>query len=170
VEKAISRTFLPALFDEDIADDDPRLKLACFPVKHAGLALPDPTTSAQSNYDASILMCSHLLAAFRGRDAFRTTDLAVIHGVKTELKSRHQEKYNSELNSIVTKLSCDDRRTILRGKETGQWLSTVPSTVNGTELYALASLTLYHRLLSQTRLICLYYYCQGCMGKRLSSL
>ena len=29
---------------------------------------------------------------------------------------------------------CDDRRTILWGKETGQWLSTLPSTVNGTDL------------------------------------
>jgi hypothetical protein len=31
-------------------------------------------------------------------------------------------------------MSRDDSRTILRGKETGQWLSAVPSTVNGTEL------------------------------------
>jgi hypothetical protein len=109
------RTFLPALlFDEDMADDDPRLKLACLPVKHAGLALPDPTRSAQSNHVASILMCSHLLAAFRDQDPFRTTDhLAVIHAVKDELKSRHQENYKTELNSIVSTLSCDDSRTIL---------------------------------------------------------
>jgi hypothetical protein len=33
--KAISHTFLPALFGEDIVDDDPRLKRACLPVKHA---------------------------------------------------------------------------------------------------------------------------------------
>jgi hypothetical protein len=75
------------------------------------------------------------LAAFRKSDPFRTTDhLAVIHAVKDELKSRHQETYSSELTSIVSKLSRDDSRTILRGKETGQWLSAVPSTVNGTEL------------------------------------
>jgi hypothetical protein len=35
----------------------------------------------------------------------------------------------------VSKLG-DDRRTILRGKDTGQWLSVLPSTVNGTELSA----------------------------------
>ncbi len=135
VENAISHTFLPALFDEVIPDDDPRLKLACLPVKHAGLALPDPTASAQTNFDASILVCSHLLAAIRGVDKFRTADhKAVIHGVKAELKSRNQAKYEKELTSIVANFSCDDRRTILRGKDTGQWLSAVPSLVNGTEL------------------------------------
>jgi hypothetical protein len=62
---------------------NPRLKLACLPVKHADLALSDPTASAKSYFDANILICSHLLAALRGREAFRTTDhQAVIHTVK----------------------------------------------------------------------------------------
>jgi hypothetical protein len=129
-----SHIFLPALYGEDIVDNDPRLKLACLPVKHAGLALPDPT-SAKRNYEASILDCSHLLAAFRGVQKFRTADhQAVIHGVKAELKSRNQAIYDSELTSIVSKLSCDARRTILRDQETGHWVSAVPSTVNGTDL------------------------------------
>jgi hypothetical protein len=58
VGKAISHSFLPALFGDDIVDDDPRLKLACLPVKHAGLALPDPTASAQRNYEASMVVRS----------------------------------------------------------------------------------------------------------------
>ena len=37
---------------------------------------------------------------------------------------------------LTSKLPCDDRRTILRGQETGQWLSVLPSTVNDTELSA----------------------------------
>ena len=36
----------------------------------------------------------------------------------------------------MKKLPCSDRRTILRGKSTGQWLSVLPSTLNGTELSA----------------------------------
>jgi hypothetical protein len=67
VERAIARTFLPALFDDRYDDEsNPWRSLAALPVKHAGLALPNPTTSANSNYEASILVCSHLLAAFRG--------------------------------------------------------------------------------------------------------
>jgi hypothetical protein len=130
-------SFLPFLYGEDFDDDDPSLKLATLPVKHAGLALPDPTASAQPNHDTSILVCSHLLVALRGKDAFRSADhLTVIQEAKTELKSRHQVKYDSELNSTVSKLSCDIRRTILRGKETGQCISVQPSAVNGTELSA----------------------------------
>jgi hypothetical protein len=34
------------------------------------LAIPDPTTSAKSNYEASILICSHLLAALWGVKEF----------------------------------------------------------------------------------------------------
>ena len=48
VWKAISERFLPALFDDRLDQDDPRCKLACLPVKFAGLALPDPTKSADS--------------------------------------------------------------------------------------------------------------------------
>jgi hypothetical protein len=77
------------------------------------------------------------LAAFRGVDDFRTADhLAVIREVKTELRQRNLTKNESALASIAAKLSYDDRRTILRGKKTGQWLSLLPSTVNGTELLA----------------------------------
>ena len=108
------------LFDDNYDDaTDPRRRLAALPVKFAGLAIPDPTASAATNYDASILVCSHLLAAFRGVDEFRTTDhLAVIREVKTELRQRNLKKNASDLASIATKLSCDDRRTILRGKGT----------------------------------------------------
>jgi hypothetical protein len=137
VELALSRTFLPTLFGDNYDEDDPRRKISCLPVKWAGLAIPDPTSSADSNYNASILLCSHLLAAFRGVDEFRSADhLAVIAEVKAELKLRNQAKYESAMTSLTSKLSCDNRRTIIRGQETGQWLSVLPSTVNGTELSA----------------------------------
>jgi hypothetical protein len=66
IEEAISLSFLPALFSDEYDDDDPCRKLACLPVKHAGLAIPDPTASAKSNYEANILICSHLLATLQG--------------------------------------------------------------------------------------------------------
>jgi hypothetical protein len=62
--------------------------------------------------------------------------LSVVREVKTELRLRNLEKNNLELTSIAANLSCDNRRTILRGKETGQWLSVLLSTVKGTELLA----------------------------------
>jgi hypothetical protein len=48
VEKAITQVFIPALFDDKFDNDDPRCQLlACLPVKNAGLALPDATSSAE---------------------------------------------------------------------------------------------------------------------------
>jgi hypothetical protein len=100
-----------------------RRALAGLPVKWAGLAIPDPTTSAQPNYEASILLYSHILAAFQGVGVFRSTDhLKVIRDVKAELKLRNAAKSKFSLNGLASKMSCDNRRTILRGKETGQWL------------------------------------------------
>jgi hypothetical protein len=137
VEQTLAETFLPTLFGDEYDKDDPQRALAGPPVKWAGLAIPDPTTSAQPNYEASILLCSHILASFRGVDVFRSTDhLKVIRDVKAELKLRNAAKSESSLNDLASKMSCDNRRTILRGKETGQWLSVLPSTVNGTELSA----------------------------------
>ncbi len=58
--------------------------------------IPDPTTSAQPNYESSILLCSHILAAFRGVDEFRSTDhTKVIREVKAELKLRNAAKNES---------------------------------------------------------------------------
>jgi hypothetical protein len=48
----------------------------------------------------------------------------------------HVWKYCHSLNDLASKMSCNNRSTILRGKETGQWLPVLPSTVNGTELSA----------------------------------
>jgi hypothetical protein len=71
VEVALATKFLPDLFGESIDDHgDPRHILASLPVKHAGLAIPNPTDSASSCYEASTLVCSHLTAAVRGVVSF----------------------------------------------------------------------------------------------------
>jgi hypothetical protein len=137
IEAAIADIFLPALYGETLKDCTYRRNLSALPVKFAGLAIPDPTASSEGNYEASTLVCSHILAAFRGTESFSSADhKSVRNAVTTELKSRRTEKLDSTLSSILADLDCDTRRTILRGKETGQWLSVMPSTLNGTELSA----------------------------------
>lgn len=73
VEHALNDDFLPALFGTESVSDT-RRQLACLPVKHSGLALPNPTTTAESNWKASTLVCGHLVAALRGRTDFRSAD------------------------------------------------------------------------------------------------
>jgi hypothetical protein len=62
--------FLPTLFGVDFDKSNPHSKLSCLPVKWAGLAIPDPTESADPNYEVSVLLCSHMLATFPGIDTF----------------------------------------------------------------------------------------------------
>jgi hypothetical protein len=64
IEKSIDDLFLLALFSDKLEDRDARRFLRKLPVKFAGLGLPDPVASSDSNLEASTLVCSHLLAAF----------------------------------------------------------------------------------------------------------
>jgi hypothetical protein len=135
VEKAIRDDFIPALFGEEQATPDNFRKLLALPVKHAGIALPNPTVSGPANHKASILVCSHLLAAFRGTTEFCTVDhLSVRREVFQELQKRKNVECSESLASSLLLMPVETRRTIRRGKETGMWLTLAPSTVNGTEL------------------------------------
>jgi hypothetical protein len=136
-------------------------------VKHAGLALPDPIASAKSNYEMSTLHISHLLSALRGNEVFRSADhMSIIREVRSEIKIRKKAKDDRDLKSIVSKLPCDLRRTIERSKLTGQWISVMPSTVNGTALseqeYRDAMLLRYGRSPGDLQPLC-----DGC-GKKFS--
>jgi hypothetical protein len=129
--------FIPALFDDEYDNDDPRRQLACLPVRHARLAMPDPTIADKSNYMASTLINGRLFNTLIGVTRFQLADhVATIREVKIKLQACKMTWNDSDLESIFSKLSCDEYRTILRGKETGQWLMVLPSAINGTKLLA----------------------------------
>jgi hypothetical protein len=104
VELTLSTTFLPTLFGDNYDEDGPRRKISCLPVKWSGLAIPDPTSSADSNYNASILLCLHLLAAFRSVDTFWSANhMAVIVKVKAGLKLCNHATHECTLTSLTLK-------------------------------------------------------------------
>jgi hypothetical protein len=112
VEEAIQDEFIPALFGNE------QEALDCFPmllvllVKHAGITLPDPTISRQANSKASILVCSHLLAAFCGTVEFSTTDdLLICKEVFLELKKRKTDEYLEIFTFSVLTMPVDTQWT-----------------------------------------------------------
>jgi hypothetical protein len=108
VEQAILDDFLPALFDDKICETNKCHALAGLPVKHAGLALPNHTTLVDSNFEASTLVCSHLIAAFRGVKEFQLEEHeSVQRSVQAELAARPKTQLNETLASIPTRLPCD---------------------------------------------------------------
>jgi hypothetical protein len=138
IEKALSRNFLPALFGEPLdKENDHRRSLAGLPVKHDGIAIPDLTTTATEYYEVSTLVCSHLIEAIRGRVPFQHADhLSVQRATIQQLRSRKKTKHDQELATLLTDIRCHTRRQIETGKETGAWLTVLPSTINGMELSA----------------------------------
>ena len=114
LSKTIFDTFLRALFDDEIEEEDSRRKLAALPIKQAGLALADPAQTASSIFTASSLVVSHLLAALKGTVTFSSDDhTRVGKEVKGEIQEKRTEKELLELNGIMKKLPCSDCRTIL---------------------------------------------------------
>jgi hypothetical protein len=69
VEEALNKHFFPALAGKVDISEVSR-ELFAFPVKFAGMAIPNPITSVETNYKHSTLVCSHLIRALRGQEAF----------------------------------------------------------------------------------------------------
>ena len=71
LEDSIRSDFLSALFGElSIPEDDYRRDITCLPVKHSGLSIPNPSKSAQPNFQLSSNICSHLSDAIKGANEF----------------------------------------------------------------------------------------------------
>jgi hypothetical protein len=118
-------------------ENNHRHSLAGLPIKHAGIAIPDPITTATEYYEASTLVCSHLIEAIRGRVPFQHADhLSVRRATIQQLRSREKTKHDQELATLLADIRCHTHRHIETGKETGAWLLVLPSTISGTELSA----------------------------------
>ena len=137
LEKAIRDKFLPALMGEPSLADEYRRPLSTLPVKYAGMALPDPTLTADDNHSTSSLVCGHLVQAMRSDCdvTYSSVDhISTRKEVVAAVKERQAVKYEAKLKEITSKLDPDTARMVKRGRLCGQWLSVMPLTVNGTEL------------------------------------
>jgi hypothetical protein len=137
LEEKLATAFLPALFGEHSIEDTHRRLLAALPVKFAGLAIPNPVATADSNYKTSTLVCGHLVQAVNPNNDVKFSQVDHISTRKTvmaEVRDRKTKENEASLTAALSSVDADTRRTILRAKHCGQWLSAMPSTVNGTEL------------------------------------
>jgi hypothetical protein len=114
LETTINNLFLPSLFADQFDESNPHRNLSKLPVKFAGLALPDPVASSDANFEASTLVCSHLLGEFRGVEPFSLEEhLSVQKTVIVELKTCKTALNDFALELILEGLNCDTCRTIL---------------------------------------------------------
>jgi hypothetical protein len=136
VESSLKDDFLPALLGQSKVGQ-PLRDLLALPVKHAGIAIPNPTTSAGGNFRASTIVCGHLVASLRKRATFNGAEhTSVIKEGRAAMRLCRAAVDDSELTRLLRNLPQEKRRIIERGRQTGAWISVQPSTVNGTELSA----------------------------------
>ena len=65
VESAIVEHFVQAIYGEKVSESV--RTLSSFPVRCAGIAITIPVKTSQPNYEASTLVCSHLIQAIKGK-------------------------------------------------------------------------------------------------------
>merc|ERR1711884_971972 len=110
------------------------------PVKFAGMGLPNPVTTSTVNFESSTLQCLHLIQAVKGSSDFCLADhQSVCRSARNEYITRREDKNETTLTSLLSNLPLTGgkayaQRTIKKGRETGHWLSTIPSAVNGNSL------------------------------------
>jgi hypothetical protein len=135
VEEAIRSVFLPALLGGEA--EETQRALTSLSVRQAGLGLPDPTQSAAGCFAASEA-CTKVLTRSLCRG--RTLD-ANVHARHAALARRTAMKAKTAaevaaLALLSAEAAPSARRRLLRSKETGMWLTTMPNRLNGTELSA----------------------------------
>jgi hypothetical protein len=109
IEESMDVLFLPTLLSDKLEECNRKL-----PMKFVGLALPYPVASSEPNFEASTLVCSHLLAAFRGVVPFSPDEHCSLRTTVTkELKIQKAALNESSLDLILKDLDCDTHMTLL---------------------------------------------------------
>jgi hypothetical protein len=106
IEKRLSQEFLPALFGVDNFNKTHKL----------GLAIPNPTATAENIWTALTEICGHLVTALQGREEFRLADhTAIMAFGKAEVRRWKTVESEASLDyAILQELDADKSRTIRR--------------------------------------------------------
>jgi hypothetical protein len=134
VEEALASAFLPALFQAE----EPMLarQLLALPVKRAGLGIPNPAESADDCHEASKAVTRALtLSLLKGEDLVAQAHL---EHASAERRLQHTARLQAADDTLsALKAAAPDRLArfrLQRAQETGAWLTTMPESLNGTEL------------------------------------
>ena len=173
IEEAIQKSLIPAITGWETITQKEREMLA-LPVREGGMAIDDPTKSADRNYKASYLSTLKLQKYIIDRKTMNAEDF-VSHEqhmgkVISKLKSVKREKDSDAYKNIIKKKRGDEedlkeetKLALIRAKdfETGAWLSVKPSAADHTrlsrdEFYDMTSLR-YNQPLSKAKERCDYH-------------
>lgn len=129
VKAAIRDEFIPALFGKDI--ECPTHAISSQPVKGGGTGILDPSNPIISPYDVSCDVMNHLSDSIANETTFTmgTYSNDIKSKISADVIGKNIE-VEKRLNLQLQNLSDELKKTILRGKSTGSWLSQMPLEVN----------------------------------------
>jgi hypothetical protein len=124
VESSLKDNFLPALLGLNKVEQ-PLRDLLAFPVKDAGLALPNPTSSTRGNFTASTIVCGNLVVLLKERAMFNGAEhTSVIKEGHSAIRMSKVAMHDGELLCFLWILPQEKRRTVEQeGCQTGAWIS-----------------------------------------------
>jgi hypothetical protein len=112
LEKAIRQKFLPALFGSSPLSD-PERRLFALPVKYGGLAIDNPTTTADAAYSDSLIFSESLKNQLLAKDEKLNVDHTAQQKIKSLLKSQRKNRLEKEFETLLTELPDDLRRAAI---------------------------------------------------------
>jgi hypothetical protein len=137
VEAAVTKSFLPALLGDKTATPAALREVIALSVRRAGMGIPDPSRTADRQYSASKEVTAQLTASLVKRERLGTaTYLAGSADARKDTRKKWQEEEEAAFQRITSAASKTTARQMTRSRDTGTWLTVMPSTLNGTELSA----------------------------------
>ena len=141
LEEAIADVFIPALLGTVTIDPSDRSlyrDIFALPVRKCGLAIMDPTKTADAAFKASTVMTGYMVSCKRDRS--KPFELATHNKVMTEtrkaLELERDIKYDVVLEELLMRVSADAKRQIEAQDRTGSWLNCFPFARLGMTLSA----------------------------------
>ena len=136
IEEAITSDFLPALLAGGMAETDEAFRnLTCFPVRYAGLGIPNPVKQAKRQYDTSLEMTEPVHRSLRfGTDLDALGYGSASKRLLAAKKKIHDADLEASLKPITDAAAQAARRRMVRSRTCGSWLTTMPDTINNTAL------------------------------------
>jgi hypothetical protein len=137
LELAIAQTFLPALLNCTIDEAAHLRPLIALPVRQGGLGILDPTKTSDHCYSASTAITSLLTDSLVNNKPLcamehRRTAAIGRQDAKTHLRLTNEDV----LFTILAAAKPMEKRRITRSADTGAWLTTLPTLLNGSDLSA----------------------------------
>ena len=137
VEAAISQFFLPALLgiDPTQGTPPPLRQLLSLPVKCAGVGLPIPP-DASDTHNATSMACTTILTnSLLSKRRFNLqSHISTMKAERLLARANNVATATATLSTLSTDMPPLRRRKVERNRETGAWLSIIPTVVNGLSL------------------------------------